>query len=67
VTYTQNEMAWAFNEWMRRYTEEPERFAREWETVMAFLEEDTGDNNTAQYGHDQAKYFVSLLNETSIG
>ncbi len=66
MTYTKNEMAWAFNEWMRRYTEEPERFVLEWQTVMQFLDEDTGDNNTVQYGHDQAKYFVSLLEETRI-
>ncbi len=66
MTYTKNEMARAFNEWMRRYTEEPERFALEWQTVMQFLEEDTGDNNAVRYGHDQAEYFVSLLEETRI-
>lgn len=28
----------AFNEWMRRYIEEPERFEREWQTVGEFRE-----------------------------
>lgn len=32
-------MALAFNEWMRRFTEEPERFEAEFETVGRFLNE----------------------------
>jgi len=29
-------IARAFNEWMRRYTENPEQFEREWQTVNDF-------------------------------
>lgn len=34
---TKKQMIAAFNEWMRRYTENPEAFEREFETVGKFL------------------------------
>lgn len=34
---TKEQMIAAFNEWMRRYTEDPESFDREFQTVGAFL------------------------------
>ena len=63
MIYTQAEMAWAFNEWTRRYIDNPEDFAREWETVLEFIEDDTFDNNTIDLGKRQAAYLVSLINE----
>ena len=36
-TMTADESAKTFNEWMRRFTEEPEKFRREFEEVTEFL------------------------------
>lgn len=66
MTYTKTSMARAFNEWLRRYTETPEEYQREWKTVLAFLDEDTGDNDDAQYGYNQAEYFINLMNELAM-
>ena len=60
--YTQNEMVWAFNEWQRRYVEDPEGFEHSWVSVMNYLDGDP-DNNVNDHGVRQAAYFVSLLNE----
>lgn len=34
-----DQMAKAFNEWMREFTEEPEKFEQEHQTVVRFLKE----------------------------
>jgi hypothetical protein len=34
---TKEQMITAFNEWMRRYTEDPTKFEAEFQTVGAFL------------------------------
>ena len=49
----------AFNEWMRRYTDEPERFARDWQIVQEFLA--TSDGQTPSYGASCAEYLAELL------
>lgn len=49
--------AQAFNEWMRRYIEEPERFRREWESIEQFKAE--GANPT--YGDRCAAYLAELM------
>ena len=55
-------MAKAFNEWMRRYTEEPEKFTREFQMVMNFLSQEAA-GETPTYGTSAAKYFSGLLAE----
>ncbi len=55
-----NVMARAFNEWMRRYTDEPERFAREFQMVGEFLEQtERGEEPT--YGETAAAYLVEIM------
>ena len=64
MTLNQEVMALAFNEWMRRYTEEPERFEREWRTVAKFLAEKSADE-TPSYGRSSAAYLVQLAEEVT--
>ena len=54
------QLAQAFNEWMRRYTEEPERFKCEWETIVQFLEE-TKSGAPTLYGECCADYLLNNL------
>jgi len=58
----QERMAKAFNEWMRRYTEHPEEFTREFQSVTTFLNE-TAAGKEPSYGDQCAAYFSSLLDE----
>lgn len=58
----QAEMAAAFNEWMRRYTEEPETFAHEWETVGEFLG-DQAAGREPSYGAWCAAFLTKLMAE----
>lgn len=51
--------AQAFNEWMRRYIEDPERYNREFQSVEKFRAE--GDSPS--YGYDCAAYLEKLRNE----
>lgn len=53
-------MALAFNEWMRRYTDEPERFAREFKQCGEFLAQ-IAKGEMPTYGDDCAAYFTSIL------
>jgi len=55
-------MPQAFNEWMRRYTDEPEQFEREWETVARFLSEQQGGFEPT-YGQCCAEYLSQLMAE----
>ncbi len=51
-------LADAFNEWMRRYIEDPDGFEREWITVQRHMEETaTGEDTT--YG----SHCVAILEE----
>lgn len=54
------DMAKAFNEWMRRYTEEPERFEREWQTVGLFLKQ-RSEGREPDYGEQCAAYLAELM------
>lgn len=57
-------MAQAFNEWMRRFTDEPERFAREFQTCGEFLaQEANGEEPT--YGAKCEAYLTELMAERS--
>ena len=55
-------VAAAFNEWMRRYTETPEEFNREFETVGQFLKEEA-DGQEPSYGAWCAQYLALLMDE----
>ena len=59
---TIEEMAGAFNEWMRRYIEEPERFGREWRTINEFLQEEARGKKPS-YGSSCAHYLQQLVDE----
>lgn len=50
-------VAAAFDEWMRRFIEEPQRFAREFQAVEAF--------NAGTYGETCAAYFAQLMSEAA--
>jgi hypothetical protein len=49
----------AFNEWMRLYTEEPERFAHEWQTVGGYLAE-TKAGEVPSYGAQCDAFLAEL-------
>jgi len=40
TTWTDSEMAAAFNTWMRRYIDNPEMFERDWQSVKRYLDEE---------------------------
>lgn len=52
----------AFNEWMRLYTEDPEQFEREWQSVNEYLTE-VGEGKEPTYGATCAMFFMKLLAE----
>lgn len=60
ITATGAAVAWAFNEWMRRYIEEPERFAREFQEVGAY-QEAIAEGREPDYGKTCASYLRSLV------
>lgn len=62
ITLTASQIAAAFNEWMRRYTENPDAFCREFESVVTFLGE-VQVGKTPSYGDEQAAYFIKLIEE----
>ena len=55
-------MAQAFNEWMRRYTDEPERFAADFRTCGEFLAE-AARGEEPSYGETCAVYLADLMIE----
>lgn len=55
-------VAQAFNEWMRRYTECPEQFEREWQTVSEFLVQQS-KGEEPDYGKSCAAYLSKLIDE----
>ena len=57
-----DKMVLAFNEWMRRYTESPEEFEREWKTVSQFLQE-SGDGKEPSYGQECVAYLEELISQ----
>lgn len=61
---TQVTIAKAFNEWMRRYTDEPEQFDREWQYVGDFLKQQ-GEGVEPDYGASCAAYLLKLIDEAS--
>ena len=59
---TDKQMAAAFNEWMRRYIEEPDKFASEWEAIKTFLAEEQ-EGREPTYGEQCAAYTEFLSAE----
>jgi hypothetical protein len=59
----EQELAKGFNEWMRRFIEEPARFRREFEVVREFMKwHDAGQVPT--YGETAAFYILNIIDET---
>lgn len=56
------QMAKAFNEWMRRYTEDPDAFEREFVSVNSFLAE-ASDGREPTYGETCSAYMQKLASE----
>jgi hypothetical protein len=52
----------AFNEWMRRYIDHPEQFAREWQTVSNFLNEANAGQEPS-YGQVSVAYIRKIIAE----
>jgi len=51
----------AFDEWMRRYIEEPERFAREFQAVQEFVAQGGIDGRETTYGAECAALLDQLV------
>lgn len=56
---TQEQTAACFNEWMRRYIDEPERFSREIQDVQDFLRAEASGQEPS-YGAECAAYLAKL-------
>lgn len=59
---TNEQMARCFNEWMRRFIDEPARFEHEFEVVGEFLKE-SGGGLTPSYGEQCSAYMEQLGRE----
>lgn len=59
---TNEQMVKAFNEWMRRFIDEPDRFDREFRTVNKFLA-DEAEGREPSYGETSAMYLTQLVSE----
>lgn len=51
--------AQAFDEWMRRYIHEPDRFEAEWRTITTFLQENDAGSEPS-YGQKCDAYLADL-------
>jgi hypothetical protein len=56
-------VAAAFNEWTRRYIEDPKKFQSEWETIRVFLEQ-SARGVEPDAGAECAAYLVKLITES---
>lgn len=52
---------WAFNEWMRRFIEEPETFQRDFQSVQEFVAESA--EGVPSYGADMSAYLAALMEQ----
>lgn len=55
-----------FNEWMRQFTEEPEKYAAQFRTVGKFLQEQAAGKEPS-YGETCAAYLAELEDEMESG
>lgn len=53
------QMVAIWNEWLRRYIEEPERFKHEFLTILEFIRAE-GDGRTPTYGEECLAYMKTL-------
>lgn len=63
MEYQKEQMEAAFNEWMRRYIEEPERFDREFQVISKFLMEQDEQCIEPNYGRSCVAYLTQLIFE----
>jgi hypothetical protein len=61
-TMSQSDSVKTFNEWMRRFIDEPERFSREFQSVQEFLTDEAAGREPS-YGESCAAYQFNLLDE----
>lgn len=61
-TLSMDSMVAAFNEWMRRYVEDPSAFMAEFESVIQF-QKDKQDGAEPSYGQISAAYMFQLSDE----
>lgn len=61
---TNAQMAKCFNEWMRRFIDEPDRFEREFKAVNDFLA-DEADGKEPTYGETCSQYMSDLAKEVA--
>lgn len=66
VAAHQPAIASAFNEWMRQYTENPEEFTHDWQTVDRYLTE-LANGEEPTYGQWCAAFLLSLLDRAVGG
>lgn len=59
---TNAQMAKCFNEWMRRFIDEPDRFEREFQSVNDFLAAEA-EGKEPTYGETCASYMVQIAEE----
>jgi hypothetical protein len=59
---SKEQMIACFNEWMRRFIEEPARFTQEFEAVLAFLQEEQA-GQVPSYGDECVAYLLWLAEE----
>jgi hypothetical protein len=64
-TMNADEMTRTSNEWLRRYIETPEEFAREFQSVTDFLT-DTAAGREPTYGELCTAYQFKLLEDMSV-
>jgi hypothetical protein len=57
-------LAAAFNEWMRRYTEDPAGFASEFQSVGLYLAE-RAMGKEPTYGETCTEYLIQLMEEAA--
>ncbi len=60
MMYGKDQIEVAFNEWMRIYTEEPEKFNNSYTEVKTFLEQEAA-GEVPTYGQEATAYLVSLI------
>ena len=62
---TNAQMVKCFNEWMRRFIDEPDRFNREFQSVNTFLA-DEAEGREPSYGEGCAAYMEQLVTEVRV-
>lgn len=59
---SKSDYVWALNEWWRRFRDEPDRFQREFQTIME-LEAAESENREPTMGDEGWRYVHQLLAE----